>query len=445
MAAEIEVHGQDDDGIDAAWEAEQSAKDQQKPLAKTNGHHPPAETTIADWATFGYDASAKGAIMMNLNNALIALENDPIIKGHIWYDEFLDRILTDWNGETRNWKDVDDVLLCVYLQRHCGLKRISVTQAHDAAKTAAFHNKRNECKDWLESLTWDGTPRLEYMLSDGFGTPHDAYTQAVGRCWMVSIVARVMQPGCKVDTVPVLEGPQGIGKSTAMEILGGKWFTESHEPVTSKDFYGVLDGHMLVEISEMGSFTKAEAERIKGVISCQVDRYRKAYGRNTEDHPRHTVLVCTTNKDDWQKDETGARRFWPVRCKIIDREWLKSNRDNLFAEAVYRYKAGEIWHDVPVAEQEYEVDSRREVDSWEAKVVEFCASRDSVTLDQILTDCLNIEFLDQDTMTQRRVTRILRVTAWEPKVERDAVTKKPVRAWRRKNQPAVTPIVTPKS
>lgn len=422
-----------DDEIDAAWEAEQSAKDiptttAPKP-AKTNGKHPPA--IHPDWDTYGYDASKNGVVMMNLNNALIALENDPILKGHIWYDEFLDRILTDWNGPARNWKDVDDVLLCVYLQRHCGLKRISVTQAHDAAKTAAFHNRRNECKDWLESLEWDGTERLTHMLSDGFGTPHDAYTQAVGRCWMVSIVARVMQPGCKVDTVPVLEGPQGIGKSTAMEILGGKWFTESHEPVTSKDFFGVLDGHMLVEISEMGSFTRAEAERIKGVISCQVDRYRKAYGRNTEDHPRHTVLVCTTNRDDWQRDETGARRFWPIRCGIIDRDYLKTNRDQLFAEAVYRYKQGEPWHDVPVAEQEAETEKRREQDAWEKDIIEFCALRDRVTISQVLIECLGFEVSKQDFLSQRRVSKVLRVTGWETKSVRNddgSVT----RAWLKK-------------
>jgi len=396
-----------------------------------NGHDlAPAST---DWQVFGYDASSKGSIMMNLNNALIALEKDPILKGHVWYDEFLDRILTDWNGPLRNWKDVDDILLCVYLQRHCGLKRISVTQCSDAVKTVAFHNKRNECKDWLESLDWDGTERLAHMLSDGFGAPHDAYTQAVGRCWMVSIAARVLQPGCKVDTVPVLEGPQGAGKSSALKILGGKWFDEAHEPVTSKDFFGVLDGNMLVEISEMHSFTKAEAERIKGVISCQNDRYRKAYGRNTEDHPRHTVLVCTTNRDDWQKDETGARRFWPIRCGIIDLDWLTENRDQLFAEAVHRYKSGEPWYDVPVEEQKFEVESRREVDAWEQKVVEFCASRDTVTTEQILSDCLEIEFLDQDTMTQRRVTRILRVTGWQTKIVRSGVTKKVVRAWCRSN------------
>lgn len=437
----------DDDSIDgmdeadAAWEAEQSgikAKHEHPAIGYVNGngaHTPATPPATIHWKSFGYDLTGNGTPVMNINNALIALENDPDLQGHIWYDEFLDRIQTDWQGPLRNWKDIDDILLCAYLQRHRGLKRIGVQQCHDAAKTAAFHNKRNSCKDWLESLEWDGTPRLEHMLSDGFGTPHDIYTQAVGRCWIVSVVARVMHPGCKVDTVPVLEGGQGIGKSTALSILGGDWFVEAHEPVSSKDFFGVLDGRMMVEISEMQSFTRAEVERIKGIISCQVDRYRKAYGRNAEDHPRHTVLVCTTNRDDWQRDDTGARRFWPIRCGIIDREYLTTNRDQLFAEAVHRYKQGEPWHDVPVAEQEAQVESRREPDLWEPIIGEFLYGKDRVTLSQIFDDCLKMDTLKQDVLSQRRVARILRVTGWETKTVHNA-DKSKSRAWVRRSSQA---------
>lgn len=363
----------------------------------------------------------KGALLMNLDNAVRAIELDHSLKNHIWYDEFLDSILTDWNGETRQWKDADDVLLCLYLQRHIGLTRISVSQAHDAALVAAFHDRRNECRDWLSGLEWDETERLPYLLSDGFGAQHNAYTQAVGRCWLVSVVARVMRPGCKVDTVPVLEGGQGIGKSSALAILGGKWFVEGHESVMTKDFFGVLDGHMMVEISEMHAFTRAELERVKGIISCQVDRYRKAYGRNTENHPRHTVLVCTTNRDDWQRDDTGARRFWPVACGDINLHYLTENRDQLFAEAVYRYNQSESWWDVPNADQLIEADARRDVDSWESIIEQWLQStaRTTVTVGDILTDCLEIETKEHDQMRQKRVGRILRALGWENKPRRD--------------------------
>lgn len=360
----------------------------------------------------GLSMTDKGALRMNLDNVVRVLEADPNIKGHIWYDEFLDAIMTDRQGEPRKWRDDDDIWLQLYAQRHIGLHQVGLGTCHDAAKMAALHDTRNECRNWLNDLQWDGTERLAHMLSDGFGTQQDAYTQAVGRCWMVSIVARVMRPGCKVDTVPVLEGVQGAGKSTALAILGGKWFVECHESVMTKDFFGVLTGHMLVEISEMHSFTRAEVARIKGIISCQVDRYRKAYGRHTEDHPRHTVLVCTTNRDDWQKDETGARRFWPFLCNEINKDWLTVNRDQLFAEAVARFNRGEAWHDVPVAEQQAQVEQRRDVDSWEPQVEEWLTGRSRVLIGQLLDDCFGIEPAKQDMMLQKRASRILRSLGW---------------------------------
>jgi predicted P-loop ATPase len=217
----------------------------------------------------------------NLDNVVRVIEHDPELRGHIWYDEFLDAVVSDWQDPARRWRDSDDILLQLYVQRHVGLTRIGANMAHDAALVAAFRNVRNECREWLEGLHWDGTPRLAYLLDEGFGAQRTTFTQAVGRCWFISMVARVMEPGCKVDTVPVLEGAQGVGKSSALKIIGGKWFAECHESVLTKDWYGVLDGHMLVEISEMHSFTRGEVERVKGLISCQVDRYRKAYGRNT--------------------------------------------------------------------------------------------------------------------------------------------------------------------
>jgi predicted P-loop ATPase len=262
-------------------------------------------------------------------------------------------------------------------------------------------------------------PRLAHMLADGFGADQNEYTQAVGRCWIVSVVARVMKPGCKVDTVPVLEGSQGIGKSTALSILGGKWFIESHESVMSKDFFGVLNGHMLVEISEMHSFTRAEVERIKGVISCQVDRYRPAYGRHTVDHPRQTVLVCTTNRDDWQRDETGARRFWPIKCGSVNLDYIRENRDNLFAEAHALYENGGVWWDVPEELQIAEVEERREIDTWEPAIQSYLLGKTSALLSDILLDCIEIELSKQDTMAQRRVGRILRAIGWTCRVLRD--------------------------
>lgn len=385
---------------------------------KTPRADPPPATGFGLWDQLGLALTDKGAPLMNLDNVVRAIQGDPTIQGRIWYDEFLDAIVTDWQGPRRQWKDADDVKLQLYMQRHVGLTRIGVQTCHDAALVAAFHDTRNECRDWLSGLAWDGVDRLRYLMSEGLGADENAYTDAVGRCWVISMVARVFQPGCKVDTVPVLEGGQGAGKSTALSILGGQWFVECHESVTSKDFYGVLQGHMLVEISEMHSFTRAEVERIKGIISCQVDRYRKAYGRNTEDHPRQTVLVCTTNRNDWQRDDTGARRFWPVRCGTVNHDWLRANRDQLFAEAVKLYREGASWWDVPVADQQKETEARRDADSWEGPIGLWLASQTRPTTSEILSECLKIEVGRHDQVVQKRVARIMRVLGWEQVVTR---------------------------
>jgi predicted P-loop ATPase len=389
------------------------------------GEITPAGVSPVDWMSIL--ECTKAGPLNNLDNCVRVLEHDPTIRGKIWYDEFLDRIITTWQGAEREWKDQDDLKLQLYLQRYIGLTKISINTAHDAAIVAAFHDIRNECRSYLDGLNWDGVPRLGAMLTEAFGAEDDAYHEAVGRCWFISMVARVFTPGCKVDTVPVLEGTQGRGKSTALSIIGGKWYSECHEQVTSKDFFGVLDGNMIVEISEMHSFTRAEVERIKGVISCQRDRYRKVWGRNTADHPRKTVLACTTNRDDWQRDDTGARRFWPILCHEIDHEWLKTHRDQLFAEAVFLFKEGVSWWEVPAASQAYEVEKRRDVDAWESTIEDWLIGKTRIQTRDILAHCLQIDISKHDQLAQKRVGRVLRVLGWKQHVVRDG--GKNVRAW----------------
>ncbi len=391
-----------------------------------------------DWRTL-LPGTKNGGPFNNLENVVLALETSSDLKGKIWYDSFLDGVITTWAGPERRWKDVDDVLLQFYMQSVVGLKRIGVQACHDAALMVAFRHQRNECKDYLQDLKWDQKPRLEILMHWAFGAEESPYSAAVGRCWFISMVARVMQPGCKVDTVPVLEGSQGAGKSTALGIIGGKWFVECHEPISSKDFFGVLDGHMIVEISEMHSFNRSEIERVKGLISCPVDRYRKAYGRNAEDHPRQTVLVCTTNRDDWQKDDTGARRFWAILCGLIDLEWLKLYRDQLFAEAVVRFNAGESWWDVPEAAQVEQAEMRRESDTWEHDIEHWIIGKDAPTTADILKGCFGLESVDHDVLLQRRLARCMRVLGYKMAIVKDS-SRRSLRIWRKisvDNQPSV--------
>lgn len=320
---------------------------------------------------------SNGMPVSNLDNCVRILENHSDFAGRIWFDTFLHSIMTDWQGESRRWTDRDTSMLTVYFQREFGLISVDSRKVHEAVLCAAFTDQRNECREYLESVVWDRIPRLNMMLERGFGAIRDEYSEAVGRCWMTSMVARVFDAGCQVDTVPVFEGNQGSGKSSALRIIGGKWFTESHEQVTSKDFYLVMQGAMLIEIAEMHGFSKAEVTKIKGVISNRVDRLRAPYGRITEDHPRQCVFACTTNETEWQRDETGARRFWPIATTKVDLEWLKANRDQLFAEAVTRYKNGEGWWDVPQESHAIEVEKRREIDPLEPIIIEILNKRNA--------------------------------------------------------------------
>ncbi|MDE2471708.1 MAG: bifunctional DNA primase/polymerase, partial [Bradyrhizobium sp.] len=289
------------------------------------------------WTSLGLDLTKNGPLC-NLNNAVKCILGAQSLAGRIWYDEFSKRIYTDLFGGVHEWSDYDTVQLTLSIQRELGLAKMTTMQVREALVFASRQSTRNAPKEYFESLVWDQQERLPTVMMFGWGTPQDEYYEAVGKCWFISMIARVMRPGCQVDTVPVFEGEQGAFKSTALSIIGGDWYTECHEQAVSKDFFMILEGKLVVEIAEMHAFSKAEVLRVKGIISCRVDRYRAPYAATVENHPRQSVLACTTNEDQWNRDPTGARRFWPIRCGKIDLNYLASNRDQLFAEAFHRYK-----------------------------------------------------------------------------------------------------------
>lgn len=382
------------------------------PSRPPDAHYSTGQT----WSELGLELSSNGVPVPNISNASAVLEGHSQCRGRFWYDEFLQRVMSTWNtgDEPREWSDGDDVLLTRWMQRALKLGKLSVSTVRDAVTAVALTERRNECREWLEALNWDGTERLASLLPIAFGTEASPYTAAVGRCWLVSMVARVIDPGCKVDTMPVFEGDQGARKSTAMKAMVGKrWFAEASESPTSKDFYQVLQGKMLVEIAEMDTFSRAEVHTIKRVISCQVDRYRSPYGRRAEDHPRTSVFAGTTNKDDWNRDETGARRFWPVACAAVDVEWLEANRTQLFAEAMARFDAGEPWWDVPNDAAKAEQEARRATDEWELVIDRWLAGRYEVTIGDVLLGALKLDADKWDKPAQMRAATALRVLGWK--------------------------------
>lgn len=382
------------------------------------------------WETLGLEIGGSMRPHPNLDNLCRVLEAYEPLMGIVWYDEFREKILTSWDSDVREWTDADDLKLTRLMQSQLGIPKCSAQTVHDAVVLVAQARIRNEVKDWLDRLHWDGESRLRLLLSEGFGTPQDEYHAMVGQCWIISMVARIYRPGCKVDTMPIFEGSQGAGKSSALRILGGAWFTECHENVTSKDFYGVLKGAWLVEISEMHSFNKTEVERIKGVISCQVDRYRAPYGRNAEDHPRRSVFAGTTNRTDWNRDETGARRFWAVACGNLDLEFLAAAREQLFAEAVALFKRGTPWWDVPAEEAAAQAELRRPEDTWEDVLRNNLEEDRSYTTLDLLCGPLGVEVSKQDRRMQVRLAAAMRALKWEYIVTK-SFDRKSIRVWKK--------------
>jgi predicted P-loop ATPase len=400
---------------------------------------PPGRKLYAEWERLGVATSSNGSPICNVDNALRVLEGRPEFKELVWYDEFHKRYLTEFdmyswdNGKLREWSDVDCLNLTIFMQRHLGLRRMSDEMVHKACVSYAKRHLRNEPKDWFDGLTWDGVERCESFFSKYMGAAETEYVKAASRNFWISMVARIYVPGCQLDNMVILEGAQGIGKTRAMRAVGGDWYAAAKEVVTATDFFLVLHGKLIIEIAELDAFSKAETTRIKQVVSDPTDRYRSPYERGAQDHPRMCVFVGTTNESNYLRDNTGGRRFWPIKCGTILVDDIARDRQQLFAEAVSKFKAGESWHIMPVDETRKEQENRRAVDEWEHIVAEYLDEKTTVTTRDV-AEHLKIDINKLDMILQKRVAGILRTLGWDKKTVR-ANGGRHIRIWHKIGAP----------
>ena len=219
------------------------------------------------------------------------------------------------------------------------------TMVADALQSVGQLQSYDPVRDYFDSLRWDNQVRSETWLTEISGAEDSEYTRAVSKRFLISVVARTYEPGCKVDTMLILSGKQGNLKSTLFSTLAGprENFTDHLEKITSKDARMQIQGPMLIEMAELSNLSRAEVEDVKQFLSTQEDRFRPPYGRNDIFCPRRCVFVGTTNETNYLRDSTGARRFWPVSVNKIDLQKLSSMRDQLWAEAVELYRIGYNW------------------------------------------------------------------------------------------------------
>jgi putative DNA primase/helicase len=352
-------------------------------------------------------------------NAVLFLSRHPDWKDVLGYNEMRQRVvwlktppgdfgiakpsvgeqLTDWHAtHTQHWLD-----------KNYGLSfshEILLRSIVSAAQSNPFHPIR----EYLGSLEWDNTPRIERWLSTYMGAEDTDYNNLIGRCWLISAVARVMVPGAKVDHVLVLESPQGRGKSMGMATLfghGDDWYMESLPELSangSKDAMAALAGPWCIEIAELDAIKGKASTKTKDFLSRRVDEYRPSYGRCYVRYPRQCVFVGTTNQHAWLSDPTGGRRFWPCKVDNIDRGAIRDDRDQIWAEAYAHFVEGAQWWPpeeftaILMGEQE----ARYDVDAWEDLISQFCKDRKEIDVNDIYQIALGI---DKGKITRADQTR----------------------------------------
>ncbi|MBB4209328.1 virulence-associated E family protein [Roseinatronobacter bogoriensis] len=362
----------------------------------------------------------KGDLVSNVANAIALISSHHAWAGALAFNEFTrERVLLQPipgqknNGFPRKLEDEDYTAAQMWFNAN-GLPIITKDAVVAALRKCCRDAPFDPLREFLEGLTWDREKRLGRWLTTYCGVDYNAYTAEVGLRWAVSAVARALKPGCKADHMLVFEGMQGQRKSTVLSTLAGEsFFSDNLPPMQTKDASSFLRGKWIIEVAELDAMRR-DIDGVKAFISRQVESYRPAYGREEVSEPRRCVFAGTTNKSDWQRDETGGRRFWPVKVGLVDIEGLERDREQLWAEAVALYLEGERWWlEGDVAELALsEASDRTPEDPWRSEIANILEDMTEITTKQVL-GMLGILSADMTPALSKRVARELVALGWE--------------------------------
>lgn len=352
--------------------------------------------------------------LATLTNMEIIIGQDPAIYPHLGFNEFTNKVT--W--KERQIRDEDETHLNLLVQGLYGIG-VATERVREMMLYIAHQRPWHPVRSWLTRLVWDGTPRLDGLLSRYAQAEDTPLHRVVGRKWAVSCVARIMEPGCKVDTTLILVGDQAARKSSffATMVPDLRWFSDTSMDLHSKEAYQKMSGIWLYEVAELSALRGRDAESVKAFLTARVDRYRPPYGRNVIDQPRQLVFVGTTNEAEFLEDPTGARRFWPVQIGDIDIAAVEADRAQLWAEAMeyYTYGPDKTWWLSPEeAESLKDSHGRYERgDPWRDLVGDYLRGRTNpVTVYDVLSVALKMEPRDCHRGAQMRVAAILAWSKW---------------------------------
>jgi putative DNA primase/helicase len=380
----------------------------------------------------------RNGVVPCLSNLITIFGNEPKWRGVLAYDALAQRVVKKktppWHDDDRpleegtgHWVDEDAIRAASWAAREWECTPTSI-MADQAVMVVARRQTFHPVRDWLDvaETRWDQKPRVDDWLIRLAGASDTPYTRAVCRMFLLGAVARIYEPGCKVDHTLVLEGKTGRGKSTLLrDLFGAEWFLETEMDLGSKDFFQALRGKWGVELSELDSISRGELSKIKAVLTKRIDTYRESFGRHTRDYPRQCVFAGTTEEDQYLKDDRGNRRFLPVATGIIKLGAVARERTQLWGEAAWRYRhggadgRGEAWHlqDAALVKAfEDEQEQRRQVHPWESAIARYLHSsrfvERGVTTADVL-EALKIPIRDQTRFEEMHVGGILKKLGWE--------------------------------